>query len=97
MTARTTPGIDATTNHEKDSEDSAGKDDDVKDNDGNIYLGATGESEHLCLTPCPSKIACTIARFVGARLFFHQAVLCYIPCLVQVAPAHSNATPMGVL
>jgi hypothetical protein len=34
MMARTTPVIDATTNHDKDGEDSAGKDDDVKDNDG---------------------------------------------------------------
>ena len=34
MMARTTPVIDATTNHDKDDEDNAGKDDEVKDNNG---------------------------------------------------------------
>jgi hypothetical protein len=44
----------------------------VDDNDdGNVYSGA----EHLGITPCPTSIDCTIARFAGERLFLHQAIL----------------------
>ena len=40
----------------------------VNDNDdGKVYSGA----EHLGIIPRATSIDCTIARFEGARLFFH--------------------------
>ena len=66
----------------------------VDDNDdGKVYSGA----EHLGIIPRATSISCTITRFAGARLFFHQAILLYIPCLAHVAPKHSNATATDVL
>ena len=66
----------------------------VDDNDdGKVYSGA----EHLGIIPHATSIDCTIARFEGARLFFHRAILLCIVCLEDVAPEHSNATTTGVL
>ena len=45
---------------------------DVNDiNDGHVYSGV----EHLGKIPRATSINCTIARFAGARLLFHQAIL----------------------